>query len=146
MDVRRSALCGIVTVATVACATAHSSKHVEDATAADDLALQVDNHNWSDVVIYVLHDGVRSRFIQVTATRSAAQAIPAAMIPSTGLIQFRVHRIGGHDDTVSLFGVNLDANELTRDDYLSPRISVRTGNIISLTLESNLARSTIGVW
>lgn len=127
MDVRRSALCGIATVATVACATAQS-KHVEDEIPADDLALEVENHNWSDVVIYVVHDGTYTRFLQLSAAKSAAQTIPARLVGSNGTLRLLVHRIGGVDD------------------YLTPTVSVRTGKTVALTLESNLERSSLGVW
>lgn len=112
--------------------------------AANALVLEVDNHNWSDVLIYVLHDGARTRFIEVTATKSVAQPIPAHLVGSSGTVQLFVHRIGGRDDSVNL--VNGPRLRQASDDYLSPVVSVRTGATIALTLESDLQRSTVGVW
>ncbi|SRR6266566_3579602 len=95
---------------------------------ADDLVLQVNNNNWSDVVIYLLHDGRRNRFLVVTAARSASVTLPARYVSSNGTVQIVVHRIGG------------------TDEYVSPAVSVRLGHTVALTLESNLVRSSVGVW
>lgn len=127
MDLRRLAIYGSVSLATTACATAHT-KPVDEPLPADQLALEVDNHNWSDVLIYIVHDGFRSRLVQVTAARSLTQSIPRSLVGSDQTVQFLAHRIGGVDD------------------YLSPQISVRTGYTLSLTLESDLRRSSLGVW
>ena len=120
-----------------------------DASAAvtddDGLTLTVENHNWSDILVYVVHDGVKTRFVQVTATKSLSQPVPQRYVSSAGTVQLVAHRIGGHDDSFTLTG-EYNRTELTRDDYVSPTISIRTGNVITLTLESDLKRSTIGVW
>jgi hypothetical protein len=144
MNVRRSALCGIVSAATVACATAQPKHVVEDEIPADELALEVDNHNWSDVLIYVLHDGFRERFVEVTATKSLTRTIPRRLIGSNGTVQFVVHRIGGRDESLPFIGGRTPVTQ--RDEYLSPQVSVRTGYTLSLTLESNLQRSTLAIW
>ena len=95
---------------------------------ADDLVLAVNNNNWSDVVIYIVHNGRRNRFLLVTAARSASVALPARYVSPNGTIQIVAHRIGGNDE------------------YVSPAVSVRTGHTVALTLESKLVRSTVGVW
>ena len=95
---------------------------------ADDLVLAVSNNNWSDVVIYMVHDGRRTRFTAVTAAGSASIVIPPRFVSSNGTVQIVVHRIGGDDD------------------YVSPTVSIRMGHTVALTLESNLVRSTVGVW
>lgn len=94
----------------------------------DELVLEVSNNNWSDVVIYMVHDGRRTRFTVVTAARSASVAIPTRFVSSNGTVQFVAHRIGGNDE------------------YVSPAVSVRLGHTVALTLESNLVRSSVGVW
>ena len=93
-----------------------------------DLVLEVSNNNWSDVVIYMVQNGSRKRFTMVTAARSATVAIPSQFISSNGSVQIVAHRVGG------------------TDEYISPIVSVLLGRIVALTLESNLNRSTIGVW
>ena len=94
----------------------------------DDLVLEVSNNNWSDVIIYMVHDGTRTRFTSVTAAHSVSFAIPPRYVSSNGNIQIVAHRIGG------------------KDEYVSPVVSVRLGHTVALTLESNLVRSTVGVW
>jgi hypothetical protein len=93
-----------------------------------DLVLEVSNNNWSDVVIYMVQNGSRKRFTMVTAARSASVAIPTQFISSNGSLQIVAHRVGG------------------TDEYVSPVVSVLLGRVVALTLESNLNRSTIGVW
>ena len=93
-----------------------------------DLVLEVSNNNWSDVVIYMVQNGSRKRFTMVTAARSATVSIPSQFISSNGSVQIVAHRVGG------------------TDEYVSPVVSVFLGHTVALTLESNLNRSTIGVW
>lgn len=143
MNARHLALLGAVPFIATVCTAAHKSPP-EDELAADVLALEVENRNWSDVVIYVLHDGSRTRFAQVTATKSATLPIPRRLVSSGGTIQLLVHRIGGHDDAMAAIGGPAFASK--RDDYLSPVVSVRTGYTVALTLEDNLERSTVGIW
>ena len=143
MNTRRLALLGVVPFIATVCTSAHKAPPSEDVP-ADVLALEVENRNWSDVVIYVLHDGSRTRFAQVTAAKSATLPIPTRLVSSSGTIQLLVHRIGGHDDAMPALGG--PAFAAARDDYLSPVVSVRTGYTVALTLEDNLQRSPIGIW
>jgi len=93
-----------------------------------DVVLEVDNHNWSDVQLYIMHDGATTRFLQVTAAKSASVTIPSRLIGSNGMVRFIAHRIGG------------------LDDYYSPEVSVRTAQTVALTLEGQLNMSSVGVW
>ena len=92
------------------------------------VVLEVENHNWSDVVLFVIHDGRTHRLAQIAAARDQSFEIPVHLIGDQGLIRFALHRIGG------------------RDDYNTEPISVRTGNTIRLTIEGKLEHSSIGVW
>lgn len=97
-------------------------------SAPEDVLLEVDNHNWADVLVYVVHDGSATRFLQVTGAKSTSVAIPSRLVGANGSVRFIAHRIGG------------------LDDYYSPPVSVRTGQTIALTLEGQLKMSSIGVW
>lgn len=132
------AVCGML--ATAGCASRHS-RVAEEPLPDNVLVLEVENHNWSDVVIYVVHDGTRSRFLDVSAAKSAMEPIPARFVGSNGMVRLLIHRIGGADNSVLVVRRGGVA-----DDYLTPAVSVRTGNTVSLTLESDLQRSTLGVW
>jgi hypothetical protein len=92
------------------------------------LILEVQNHNWADIIIYVVHDGKRSRLASVTATRNSSLIIPPNMIGQVGNLQLVARRVGAYDR------------------YVSQPISIRTGSTIVLTLESDLSRSSVAVW
>jgi hypothetical protein len=122
----------VVPLVVTAC---HRSKPSSGLAAADSLiadtsqvVLEVENHNWSDIDIYILHDGRTHRLVTVTATKDVSIPIPAEFQGETGVFRLFVRRIGG------------------TDSYTSDGISVRTGNTIRLTVESTLARSSVGVW
>jgi hypothetical protein len=92
------------------------------------VTLEVENHNWSDINIYVLHDGRRDRLTTVTAAKDVSMALPAQFQGETGVFRLTIYRIGG------------------RDSYTTDPISIRTGNTVRLTVESDLQRTSVGVW
>jgi hypothetical protein len=94
----------------------------------DSLVLEIENHNWSDIVVYVLHDGRTLRLAQVTAGRSLAVPLRPEHVGSMGTLQLAVHPIGGSSD------------------YRSESLSLRTGNTIRLTVESRVGHSSVAVW
>jgi hypothetical protein len=124
----REGLVALTLTATAACAAARRAAEPDAVVPDDVLALEVDNRNWSDVLISVIHDGSRTRFVEVSATKSATLAIPPQLVGSNGTLRLLVHRIGG------------------LDDFLTPVVSVRTGKTVALTIESTLERSSVGVW
>lgn len=94
----------------------------------DTLMLEVENHNWSDVVVSIVHDGVTSRVTEVTAGAGKNLVLPQRLIGQDGFFRLLVRGIGA------------------TDRYLSESLSVRTGSTIRLTVESRVARSSVGVW
>lgn len=92
------------------------------------VVLEVENHNWSDINIYVLHDGRRDRLTTVTATKDVSMELPTKLQGEMGIFRLIVYRIGG------------------RDSYVTDPISIRTGNTVRLTVESDLQRTSVGVW
>ena len=119
-----SRLVAFLSLATAAC----SLNRPATAATIDDIVLEVENRNWSDVVLYVVHDGSTTRFMSVTAARTQTVPIAPRFIGATGVVRFIAHRVGGDDD------------------YYSPSVSVRTGGTIALTLQPELNMSSIGVW
>jgi broad specificity phosphatase PhoE len=136
----RTVRCSLLTpavlfLAVLACGRAHPSVQpgvvADTATVAvrvDSLVLEVDNHNWSDITIFVSHDGTLSRLAQVVANAKATVPIPSHYVGALGLVRLSVHRIGG------------------TDSYASEAISVRTGSVVHLTVESRVAQSSVAVW
>jgi broad specificity phosphatase PhoE len=100
----------------------------ETAAAVESLVLEIENHNWSDVVVYVAHDGLVTRLTLVTANTNTSLPIPPHLVGSLGVVRLAVRRIGG------------------TDSYASEPISVRTGSTVRLTVESRVATSSVAVW
>jgi hypothetical protein len=92
------------------------------------VTLEVENHNWSDVVLSIIHDGRTNRFAQIAAAKDGSFEIPARLLGDQGIIRVGLHRVGG------------------RDDYRTEGVSVRTGDTVRLTIEGKLEHSSIGVW
>ncbi len=100
----------------------------DSAVALEPVVLEVENHNWADVVLYVVHDGIETRFTQVAAAHNVSIEIPPRLQGQMGMIRIAARRIGG------------------TDSYVSEAISVRGSSAIRLTIESSLSRSSVGVW
>jgi hypothetical protein len=92
------------------------------------VALQVANHNWLDVVIYVLRDGQPQRIGIATAASSANFVLPRRMLGQAGEIQLWGRPIGA------------------KGGAFTEAVVVQPGQWIEWTLESDLGRSAIGVY
>jgi len=93
-----------------------------------EIALSVTNHNYLDVVIYVLHDGQQTRIGTVTGSSSQVFYMPA-------------HLLGmGHE--IQLYGDAIGSDDYARTQTLI----IQPGQYIEWTLETNLRRSSVGVF
>src|SRR4051812_3359254 len=92
------------------------------------VVLEVENHNWADIVLYIVHDGVQTRFVQIAAAHDLSIAIPEKLQGQMGVIRLAVRRIGG------------------TDSFVSQAISLRGNSAVRFTIESSLSRSSVGVW
>lgn len=92
------------------------------------VALEIANHNWSDVVIYVLRDGQPSRIGIATAASATSFLLPRRMLGPAGDIRLWGRPIGA------------------RDAAFTETVVVQPGQWIEWTLESNLNRSAVGVY
>jgi hypothetical protein len=121
----------LLLVGLAAGAACHHAKH-EDQPTPDtrpvDVPLEIDNHNWLDVVIYVLHDGERSRVGIANASSQSSFVLPARMVGQGHELRLLGHPIGGEGGTVT------------------ETVTVQPGQYIEWTLESDLSRSAIGVY
>jgi hypothetical protein len=133
---RRTTLasCFIVSSLLLACAGRHPVTEAPlliappETAAPEPVVLEVENHNWADVVLYVLHDGVQTRFTQVAAAHNVSLEIPPRLQGQMGVIRIAARRIGG------------------TDSFVSQAISVRGSSAVRLTIESSLSHSSVGVW
>lgn len=135
-QIRRSFVALIIGAGTLAGCAAHRGAPpsptalslADSVPSLDSLVLEIENHNWSDIVVYVLHDGRTLRLAQVTAGRSLAVPLRPEHVGPMGTLQLAVHPIGGSSD------------------YRSESLSLRTGNTIRLTVESKVGHSSVAVW
>src|SRR5712692_11786985 len=93
-----------------------------------EIALSVTNHNYLDVVIYVLHDGLQTRVGTVTGSSSAVFYLPARLL--------------GQAREIQLYGDAIGSDAFARTDILV----VQRGQYIEWTLETDLRRSSVGVF
>jgi broad specificity phosphatase PhoE len=127
-----AAVCFVTAVACgrsqAAAAPAPAADSTNMARPVESVVLEVENHNWSDIVVYVSHDGVVTRLALVTASSNTSVPLPAHLVGSLGVVRLAVRRIGG------------------TDSYASEPISIRTGSTLRLTVESRVATSSVAVW
>lgn len=97
-------------------------------SADDSPVLEIENHNWSDIVVFALHDGRTARLAQVTAGQSLSVPLLPQHVSAMGTLRLAVHPIGGSSD------------------YTSETLSLRTGYTVRLTVESSVGHSSVAVW
>src|SRR5205823_6186330 len=95
---------------------------------AGEIALNVTNHNYLDVVVYVLHDGQQTRVGTVTGSSSAVFFLPVRLLSM------------GHE--LQLLGDPIGSPDYAR----TPTLVIQPGQYIEWTLETDLRRSSVGVF
>ena len=100
----------------------NSAAHIEP------IELTVSNHNWLDVVVFVVHGGQRTRLVTVTAAKNASAMIPEFALRHHGQIRLFAHAVGNPET------------------FMSETIVARKGMRIEWTLESDLKRSSVAIW
>jgi non-canonical (house-cleaning) NTP pyrophosphatase len=119
-------------VAAPACFVFNRGGTAERAPAFDvpegEIALSVTNHNYLDVVVYVVHDGVQTRVGTVTGSSSAVFFLPARLL--------------GQAREIQLVGDAIGNDSYARTEVLV----VQRGQYIEWTLETDLRRSSVGVF
>jgi hypothetical protein len=91
-------------------------------------SLRVENNNWLDVTIYVVHDGQRSRLGAATAARTTDFAIQPAQLGQLGAIRLIADPVG------------------SPKAIASPTVVVKAGARLVWTLQSDLSRSSLAVY
>ena len=129
---RSLALIMSATAAIAGCAAHHPAPPSVPADSSvvslESTVLEIENHNWSDIVVFALHDGRSSRIAQVTAGRSISVPLLPQHFSAMGTFKLAVHPIGG------------------TSDFTSEALSLRTGNTVRLTVESKVGHSSVAVW
>jgi len=110
------------------CSIFRGGPHSASPEPAPLVILRVANHNYLDVVIYVLHDGERTRVGTVTGSSSAVLYLPPHLLGAERVIQLLGDPIG------------------STDVASTEAISVQPGQSIEWTLETDLSRSSVAVY
>jgi hypothetical protein len=101
----------------------------DDLEADNASTLEIVNHHWSDVDIFVIRDGQRIRIGQVTASADQNFVLSKSMTSGGGTLQLQAHAIGASG------AIN------------SEIVNVRPGGMqLTWTLENNLTRATLAFY
>ena len=93
-----------------------------------DIPLEITNHNWLDVIVSVVHDGQSTRVGTAQGSSSSSFELPARLIGQGREIRLIGHPIGGSGSVIT------------------ETIVVQPGQYIEWTLETDLKRSSVGVY
>jgi hypothetical protein len=107
-----------------------SSRQAADEPAPSDdveVAVEIENHNWSDVVIFLVRGSQRFRLGVVSSLGTSAFSVPFRQVRG-GASTLLAHPIGG-------------ARDVTSD-----QLHLQPGQMIHWTLEADLSRSSLGVY
>jgi hypothetical protein len=114
---------------TSACWHRHTPSSPRSAGAPEgEIALRVTNHNYLDVTVYVLHDGQRTRVGTVTGSSTQLFLLPMRLL--------------GQGREIQLLGDPIGSPAFARTETLI----VQPGQYIDWTLETDLRRSSVGVY
>ncbi len=102
----------------------------DDAAAPQDaeIALEVESHNWSDIVIYLVRGSSTERLGMVGALNTQTFVLPFRRFGGGSDIRLRAYPIGGPGA------------------FTSENLYVQPGQWIKWTLENDLTRSFLGVY
>jgi hypothetical protein len=99
----------------------------EEFPANAELAVEIENHNWSDVVIYLVRGTSTERLGMVGSLRTETFVFPFRRL-GVGEARLRAYPIGGPAA------------------FTSENLYVQPGQMVKWTLESDLSRSFLGVY
>jgi hypothetical protein len=115
-------------VGSVSCSHHGGTAGPSPSPANEDVPLEVTNHNWLDVIIFVVHDGQSTRVGTANASSSVSFALPARLLGQGREIRLVGHPIGASGAVIT------------------ESVVVQPGQYVEWTLESDLRRSAIGVY
>jgi len=124
----------VVTLAWVAggllsgCASRGAAAEDGDSLQNAEIAVEVENHSWSDVVIYLVRGTAAERLGMVGSLNSDTFVFPFRRLGIGGDVRLRAYPIGGPAP------------------FTSENLYVQPGQWIKWTLESDLTRSFLGVY
>jgi hypothetical protein len=123
----RIVLLAVLLVPSAGCGHSQAAAGASATPMTGEVSVSVVNHFWSDVVLYIRHDGVTERVGMVTAASLKSFVLPLRRFGPDRTCQLGVTQIGG------------PAQNLTET------LVVRANDQITYTLESDLNRSSVMV-
>jgi hypothetical protein len=93
-----------------------------------DIPLEITNHNFLDIIISVMHDGQSTRVGTASGSSSSNFALPTRLLGQGREIRLIGHPIGGPGSVIT------------------ETVVVQPGQYVEWTLETDLKRSSIGVY
>jgi hypothetical protein len=107
-----------------------SSRHSESASspAKSEISVEVESHNWSDIVIYVMNGNQSERLGMVAGLSTTQFVFPYRKLATGGKVRLRAYPVGG-------------PGPFTSEDLL-----VQPGQGVKWTLESDLSRSFLAIY
>ena len=120
----------LIVIAVVAVASSACSRHhaPNESVASGAATLQVDNRNWQNVDIQVLHRGIQSHLALANASAVTEIVFPKHLLDDLGEVQLIAHAIG------------------TPYTIRTQIIVLKPGTEVRWTLETDLNRSSIAVY
>jgi hypothetical protein len=109
-----------------ACSTKDSRNHA--ALPEAQTRVEVTNHNWSDMRVYVVRAGNRFRLGTVSTMGTQIFQLPRALASYHGGLQLVADPIG------------------SREFHVTQPLSIAPGQLVSFKIENHLAVSTVSVW
>lgn len=99
-----------------------------DGPSTEKTTMVVENNNWSDMTVYILRDGVRTRMGAVPSMGRATFVLSSALVGGTGEIRVQADPLG------------------SSNKWTSQPILIVPGNQVRFRLENNVALSSYSVY
>ena len=108
--------------------TSSADQDFAQAAPANTALVHVDNHNWQDVDVFAVRDGMHVRLGMVTSMTSGVFRLPETFLTGSPNVQLRIDPIGSNSG------------------YLTQSILVSPGQTVDLRIENNLDLTSYSVY
>ena len=127
--IRLAVACSAMLSAAPGCGfhSSHPPGTNDSGAARSEVSVEVENHNWSDITVYLITTGLPQRLGMVTALGNANFVFPSHRLNTTA-------------------GVRLRALPVAGTPFTSETILVQPGQAITWTLENDLNVSSLSVY
>jgi hypothetical protein len=107
-----------------------SSRHSDERPSAtkSEVLLEVDNHHWNDIVVYLMNGNQSQRLGMVGGVSTGNFVFTYRQIAAGGKVRLRAQPVGG------------------QASFTSEDVVIQSGQGLKWTLESDLKRSTLAVY